>query len=137
VGAAPLLGLVAPEAVQNSQLSTNNSAKFTAGHRLSRTDGFDHVIHAEKIADKFYNIFFVCNGEKNARLGIVASKRILPGSTQRNHIKRLIREVFRQHSIKSQQVDLVVMLRDVSTQSSLGGDLNSLFTQVEEACASL
>ena len=135
--AAPLLGLDAPEAVLDSQPNTINSADFSAEHRLLRTDGFNHVMHAEKIADKYYNIFFVLNGKKNARLGIIASKRILPGAVQRNRIKRLIREAFRQHSIKTQQMDLVVMLRDADTKTSLGGDLNALFTQIEKTCTSL
>jgi len=129
---APLLGLVALEAVQDSQLSRINSAEFKPGHRLFRTDGFDHVIHAEKIADKFYNIFFVCNGKQNARLGIVASKRIFPGAVQRNRIKRLIREVFRQHSIKSKHIDLVVMQRNTDTQALLRMSLHSLFTRIED-----
>ena len=134
--AAPLLGLVAPEAVRDSQFSTIITAEFTVAHRLLREDGFGHVVHAENITDKYFKIFFVHTGDKNARLGIIASKRILPGAVQRNRVKRVIREVFRQHSIKAQQIDLVVMVRGVDTKASQSEDLKTLFTRIEDKCAS-
>jgi len=136
VEAAPLLGPGAPEAVLGSLFSTATSAEFTAANRLLRADGFVHVVHAENVADKFYKIFFVRNGKKNSRLGIVASKRIIPGAVQRNRVKRMIREAFRQHSIKFQQIDLVVMVRGVDTQASQSEDLKSLFSRIEDKCAS-
>jgi len=136
VGAAPLLGLGAPEAVRDSLFSTIASAEFTAAHRLLRADGFDHVVHAENVADKNFKIFFVRNVNKSARLGIVASKRIIPGAVQRNRVKRVIREAFRQHSIKTRQLDLVVMVRGVDTQAPQNEDLKSLFTRIENKCAS-
>jgi len=123
--------------VRDSLFSTSTTAEFTAAHRLLREDGFDHVVHAENITDKHFKIFFVRNGNKNARLGIVASKRILPGAAQRNRVKRLIREAFRQHSIKTQQIDLVVMVRGVDTQAPQSEDLKTLFTRIEDKCTSL
>ena len=137
MGAAPLLGLVAPEAVQDSLSSTTDPSGFTAAHRLLRADGFDHVVHAENVSDKLFKIFFVRNVKTNARLGIVASKRIHPGAVQRNRVKRQIREAFRQHSIKCQLIDLVVMVRGIDPQSSQSKDLNTLFSRIENKCASL
>jgi len=136
VGAAPLLGLVAPEAVQDSLFNLSASFEFTAAHRLLRAEGFDHVVHAANLTDKLYKIFFVRNGKKNARLGIVASKRILPGAVQRSRVKRKIREAFRQHSIKNQQLDLVVMVRGADKQDSQIEDLIKLFSRIEDKCAS-
>ncbi|MGC2049477.1 MAG: ribonuclease P protein component [Gallionella sp.] len=135
--AAPLLGPVGPEAVQDSLFNTTNSSEFTAAHRLLRSDGFDHVVQAENVTNTLYKIFFVHNGTKNARLGIIASKRILSGAVQRNRVKRLIREAFRQHSIKFKLIDLVVMVKGVDTLASQSKDLNTLFSRIEEKCASL
>lgn len=135
--AAPLLGLVAPEAVRDSQSSITTSAELTPAHRLLREDGFDHVVHAESLSDKRFKIYFVRNGKKNARLGIVASKRILPGAVQRNRVKRAIREAFRRHTIKSQQIDMVVMVRNADTQVTISKDLVTLFTRLEDRCACL
>lgn len=123
--------------MRDSQFSATTTAEFTAAHRLLREDGFDHVVHAENITGNHFKIFFVRNGNKNARLGIVASKRTLPGAAQRNRVKRVIREAFRQHSIKAQRIDLVVMVRGVGTKALQSEDLKTLFTRIEDKCASL
>lgn len=128
---------VVPEVVQDSQCSLAGSAKFTAAYRLLREDGFGHVFNAEKIGNDQLKIFFVGNNKENARLGIVASKKILPGSVARNRIKRIIREAFRQHSLKQIKMDMVVMVRraNVNEMSALGGNLKTLFSRVESRCA--
>jgi ribonuclease P protein component len=104
---------------------------------LLRADGFDHVIRAENIADKHFKIFFARNCENNARLGIIASKKKLPGAAARNRAKRIIRETFRQHNIKICKLDLVVMVRrDYSQKVDMRIDnLKKLFSQVENRCA--
>lgn len=126
---------VAPRAVQDSPSSP--SAEFTAAHRLLRKDGFDRVLHAENLADKCFKIFFARNANNNARLGIVASKRMLPHATDRNRVKRIIRETFRQHRIKTLSIDLVVMVRRAYAQDKLVKDLETLFNRVEGRCAEL
>lgn len=77
------------------------------------------------------------NDKSNARLGVVASKKILPSAVQRNHFKRVIREAFRQHSIKTKQIDLVVMARSADLKHSQPNDLDTLFRRVQIKCASL
>lgn len=129
--------LVEPKVVQHSPCSV--PAKFSAVYRLLRGDGFDHVFHAESVADKCFKIFFSRNGRKNARLGIIASKKILPGAVDRNRVKRFVREVFRQHSSKFCGADMVVMVRCAHLQGGVvrGDNLESLFSQVENRCAVL
>jgi ribonuclease P protein component len=94
-------------------------------------------MHAENIADKHFKIFFAHNGLNNARLGIIASKKTLPNAIDRNRAKRFIREIFRHHSIKQCNLDLVVMVRrDYSREvnSRIEG-LDKLFSQVKNRCA--
>lgn len=127
---------VAPRVVQDSQCSI--SAKFTATHRLLREDGFDHVVRAESISDRHFRIFFVRNGKKIARLGMVVGKKTLSGAAARNRMKRAIREAFRQHSIKQCKLDLVVMVRrtDPEEDGALVRNLETLFNRVESSrCA--
>lgn len=128
---------VAPRAVQDSQSSL--SAKFTAAHRLLRENGFAHVIHAENIADRRFKVFFVRNCKKNARLGIIVGKKMLPGAADRNRAKRIIREAFRQHNIKLCKLDLVVMVRYAYSQERFtqAGNLKMLFSRIENKCAEL
>lgn len=125
----------APRVVQDSQ--SNLSAKFTAAYRLLRENGFDHVVRAESISDRHFKVFFVRNGKKNARFGIIVGKKTLALATDRNRMKRVIREVFRQHSIKLCGLDLVVMLRrnDPQEGGMQVGNLKMLFNRVESRCA--
>jgi ribonuclease P protein component len=104
---------------------------------LLRADGFDHMFRKDNITGNHFKIFFARNFKNNARLGIITSKKSLPRSVDRNHVKRLIREVFRQHNIKQCKLDLVVKVSgDFSRKVGLRIDnLNELFSQVEGRCA--
>lgn len=130
-----LSGLAALGAVQDSQFS--NSATFSATYRLLRADGFGQVIRSENIADRYFKIFFARNDRSNARLGIVASKKILSRAVDRNRVKRIIREVFRQHNIKHCKLDMVVMVRRDTLQSldMQIDNLERLLSQVVSRCA--
>jgi len=104
-----------------------------------REDGFDHVIRAENIADTYFKVFFSRNCDSNARLGIIASKKLLSRAVDRNRVKRIIREAFRKHNIKFCKLDLVVVVkRDYFRMVSLRIDnLEMLFSQIENRCAEL
>lgn len=137
MGAAPLSGRAVLGVVQD--LRSNISPQFSVPYRLLRADGFDHVIRAENIADKHFKIFFTPNHQNNARLGIIASKKTLPGAVERNRIKRVIRESFRQNTIKQRKLDLVVIVRRNFYQTQIIDTpidyLERLFSQVEKRCA--
>ena len=126
-----------PKVVQDSLPS--NQGKFNAACKLLRADGFEHVIQAENICDRQFKIFFTPNRGKHARLGIITSKKILPSAVNRNHVKRIVREVFRQHNIKHYRLDLVVMVRRQYSHSADAqiDNLKKLFHQLEIKCADL
>lgn len=129
---------VAPRAVQSSPSSIASvPAELTPAQRLLRKDGFGHVVHGQHIADKYFKIFFVQNNQDKARLGIIASKRTLPEAVNRNRAKRIIREAFRQHNVKTRKLDIVVMVRQAyaSEPNQRSGDLKLLFSRVEKQCA--
>lgn len=127
----------APKAVQD--LPSDISTEFTVAHRLLREDGFSHVVRCESVADKQFKVFFAHNSRGNAKLGIIASKKKLPGAVDRNRIKRIIREVFRQHNIKARKLDLVVVVRRIYPLESRAqsNSLKTLFSRVENRCAEL
>lgn len=128
---------VAPKAAQDLQCDA--SSNFTVAHRLLREDGFSHVVRCESVADKQFKVFFARNSRENAKLGIIASKKTLPSAVDRNRIKRIIREAFRQHNIKALKLDLVVMVRRSYPleSSSQAVSLETLFGRVENRCAEL
>jgi ribonuclease P protein component len=127
---------VAPKVVQNS-LSNKPVATLTPAHRLLRKDRFDHVIRSDSVADKYFKVFYIGNDGKNGRLGIIASKRSFPRAVDRNRAKRLVREAFRQHGIKFQKLDLVVLVKNTGIQDTATGSekLNTLFGRIEDRCA--
>ena len=96
-------------------------------------------MQAENIADKQFKIFFVQNSEKNARLGIITSKKAIPRAVNRNLLKRIIREAFRHHNIKRSKVDMVVMVkRNYPDMANARFDnLKKLFNQLENRCADI
>ena len=107
-------------------------ARFSAAYRLLRENGFSLVLKADNISDKHFKIFFVRNNKGHARLGIIASKKILPRAVDRNRFKRVVRAEFRVHHIKSQQLDMVVMIRPACAQSGTKNlDLKPLLGRVE------
>jgi ribonuclease P protein component len=129
-----------PRAVQDSRFSnTAVPAKFNATQRLLRTDGFGRVINAENIADRNFKVFYLASGRKEARLGIIASKKTLSRAVDRNRAKRIIRETFRQHKIRFRRLDLVVMIRRAYAQEcgSARDNLETLFSRLENRCAEL
>jgi ribonuclease P protein component len=115
------------------------STKFSKSHRLLRTDGFDHVIRSEDVSDSHYKVCFVKNNKKNARLGIIASKRTFFRAIDRNRVKRIVREKFRKHHIKSCKLDVVVIIKH-GFSNKIGANvdkLDRLFSQVENICSEL
>lgn len=126
---------VVPRAVQDSRY--NKPAQFSAAHRLLRRHGFNHVLRAEVIADRDFKIFFVRNKNANAKLGMIVGKKILSSAVDRNYVKRIIRETFRQHSVKMRNIDLVVMLRRPFEEKSSAqvDSLKVLFSRAENRCA--
>ena len=131
----PLSGLVVPEAVPD--LLPNSHLGFSPSHRLLRKDGFADVLRAEVVLDEYFKVFFIQNVKPYARLGIVASKKVLPGAVKRNNIKRTVREIFRHHSIKASKLDLVVMVRSVQIHCGLEPkqSLNMLLNRIQNRCA--
>jgi ribonuclease P protein component len=104
---------------------------------LLRVDGFDQVIREESVTDKYFKIFFTHNSKNNARLGVIASKKLLPNAVDRNRVKRFIRETFRKHTIKLCRLDLVVKVSSGHSWKvdSRIDNLKKLFSQIENRCA--
>ena len=132
-----LLELVVLKAVQGLRFSKIKAASFSALYRLLRNNGYKHVLCAEKVADQQLKVFFSKNDIENSRLGIITSKRNFPKAVERNQIKRIIRETFRQHTIKAGGVDLVVLVKKAQPENKKvnSSNLNNLFGQVESKCA--
>lgn len=64
-----------------------------------------------RLGGRCFHVRFRANGLPHARLGLAISKRVSKRAVERNRIKRLLRESFRQIRHQLPPVDLVVMAR--------------------------
>ncbi len=87
-------------------------ATFIPAQHLTRKGQFDAVYQrGAKLGDSCFLILYLANSLPHARLGLSVSARSVGNSVNRNRIKRIIRESFRQAGITLPAVDIVVNTR--------------------------
>ena len=70
--------------------------------------------------DKYFTVFARPTEAGCARLGVAVSKRNLRLAVQRNRLKRLVRESFRNSTIRDLSLDIVVLPRAVTATADTG-----------------
>ena len=84
---------------------------FNKSRRLLVKQDFDGVFnYAVRLTNTEFTVLFCENKLKQARLGLVISKKVIHKAHDRNRIKRLLRESFRLNS-HLPAVDVVVLAR--------------------------
>jgi ribonuclease P protein component len=122
-----------PKAVRALQFRPGKTGnKFSSQNRLLRRDGFNGALKGRRISGSGFNAFMQPNNSGQARLGIIVSKRDFPLAVSRNRIKRMAREAFRCHPLKTKAVDLVLMARRHGAPNR--ADIESLLGRVDSAC---
>ena len=80
------------------------------------------MFHADCITNKWFVVYVQKNEVGISRLGVVASKRVMPTAVSRNFAKRLVREAFRRSFSVDRALDVVVRARrQLSPETSLEG----------------
>ncbi len=88
-------------------------ASFPPAVRLRQRQAFDHVFsQPKKSYDRYWVVLARANNCSHARLGLVISKKRARLAVQRNRLKRLIRESFRQQQFLIKPLDIIVLARD-------------------------
>ena len=64
-----------------------------------------------KVSCRFFLVLAIPDENGAARLGLVVSRKNVPGAVQRNRLKRLIRENFRRRQTQLRGANLVVLAR--------------------------
>jgi ribonuclease P protein component len=87
-------------------------APFPKSARLNRPPEFDRVFRTATVrrSQGALRLSAVANRMPAARLGLVVSKRALPGAVQRNRARRVLRETFRQQRATLPSMDIVVQV---------------------------
>lgn len=79
-------------------------------HRLQSPREFEAVLKKRSQRVDGFRLKVCPNEAGHARLGIIVSKRHVPLSVQRQRIKRVIREYFRCHKARLDNLDVLVMV---------------------------
>jgi ribonuclease P protein component len=107
---------------------------FSRRHRFAEQGSFSPVLRGSRKAKGTLAIVHaVAARGATSRLGIALTRRLVPNSTDRNRVKRLVREAFRRHPIKKAALDCVVSLRerfDAARLPALRGEIGSLFDRL-------
>ena len=94
-------------------------AAFPASARLHRPREFRRVFEAPlRSRDNSLVVLARANELDSARLGMAISRKLAGDAVQRNRVRRVIRESFRQHRHALPPVDIVVMARGSLAQRS-------------------
>ena len=87
-------------------------AKFSRAMRMNNPRDFSRVFRqAKRTSGGGLTILTVENSVGFPRLGLAIAKKHLKLASQRNRLKRIIRESFRQHQSAFANIDIVVLSR--------------------------
>lgn len=86
------------------------SGCFTRRQRLLTAADYTRVFtKAQRSSDRYFTVLMRQHAGGPARLGLAIAKKQLPRAVDRNRVKRIVRESFRQHQL--QDHDFVVLAR--------------------------
>lgn len=109
---------------------------FPLSHRLSHSYEFDAVFDKNEARISSSSLLFLAkqNDQGFNRLGMIVSKKNIPGSVQRTRVKRRIRETFRKLPPGLEYGwDIVVMTRPkIRSENDLTGLLQDSFMSLAE-----
>ena len=95
--------------------------------RLTTKPAFDHVFDsASSSRDQYFIVLSVGNDLTHPRLGLVVSRKVSPRAVNRNRIRRVVRESFREHQYDLAACDLVVMAQPAARDADNSELRNSL-----------
>lgn len=92
---------------------------FSRAQRLLSKSEFDAVYQSgRKFGDPHFLIIAYNSQRSHPRLGLSVSARTVGNAVNRNRIKRIIRDSFRQISFRLPAVDIVVNTRNAASEAS-------------------
>jgi ribonuclease P protein component len=107
---------------------------FPRRHRFDAQGSFGPLLRGGRKAKGELAVVHSGIGRPGAsRLGIALTRRLVPLATDRNRVKRLVREAFRRHRVKGAGVDCVVSLRGkwrAADARALEAEIGALFDQI-------
>lgn len=95
-----------------------HSQALPSWQRLLNADDYQRVFNGQpwKSSDAYLTLLALVNAHDYARLGLVIMKKRVKHAVQRNRIKRVVRESFRQHKRQLGGLDIVVLAKNQTAQ---------------------
>jgi ribonuclease P protein component len=94
-----------------------SSTTFPRAQRLLAGSDFALVFAgAERSSDRFFTVLGKLNELTRARLGLAISRKVAPRAVDRNRLRRLARESFRQLDLAA--IDFVVMAKKPAVETA-------------------
>ena len=108
--------------------------RFGEFYRLRKTDEYSSVFAFRRaVKGQYLIVHYRPNQFDTARMGVVVAKKLARRATQRNLVKRIVREGFRLQRAALPRLDLVVRLHrpiDDATRAGMHGDLTALLQRL-------
>ena len=115
-----------------------NVGCFSRHQRLITPTQFRRVFKSGmRVGDNSMTVIALNNKKAYARLGLAVPKKHVKLAVQRNRLKRIIRESFRQHQTTLAGNDIVVLIkRDMTakTNAQIFSQLDQHWLAVEQQC---
>ena len=109
---------------------------YSRRHRFTAQGSFGPVLKgSRKLRGRFAILHAIPARTSHLRLGIALTRRLVPASTDRNWVKRLVRETFRRHVVKQSGLECVVTLRQKFAAEDVPAviaEVASLFDQLQK-----
>lgn len=116
-------------------MSNSQPHRFPKDNRLPDAASFDRVFaNANRSGDRLFTVLCRKNTSETARLGLAISKKNCRKASNRNRIRRVVRESFRRHKAALGGLDVVVMSKPpaaVATNPELFASLETHWTRLE------
>jgi ribonuclease P protein component len=102
---------------------------YSRRHRFAAQGSFGPILKgSRKVRGRYAILHAAPARDSHSRLGIALTKRLVPASTDRNLVKRLVRESFRRHVVKQSGLECVLTLR----QKFVAADVPAIIAEVGE-----
>lgn len=106
--------------------------KFTRRARLTTKAQYRYVFDRPEVSrSRFFRVFSRPNGQQFCRLGLAVSRQVSNQATERNRIKRVVRESFRrhQHELASSGGRDIVVLPNAGAATICNSELSDSLAQ--------
>jgi ribonuclease P protein component len=108
--------------------------RFSRRHRFTAQGSFGPLLRAPGKIRGLHAVIHVARApQAESRLGIALTRRLIPSAVARNRVKRMLREAFRRHEVKTKGLDCVVTLRHAphgEDERALAHEVRGFFDQL-------